>query len=254
MDINKQKARLIKRFNTITINLNKDLIKSSAKESTFNKDQIKANANIESLEKFIKNNNLSKYIYPIRLRNVRFKGAKLSDKTIALNKKLTKINDIVTHINNTTDQNDLIILNNLIDDNYIFKPAYRNKPFSESKVFNEKINVDYIFDDTYYTFVIKVGDINFQLDNMLYMPLKYSYNFSQLYDLLIDDKIKGTNNYYSSETRGVFYKMPEETQVNLVLSILERVESKYMKLDVLLSKLTPNTKIHNAIAKYQVFK
>ena len=168
MDINKQKARLIKRFNTIQVNLNKELVKSSKKEKIFNEDKAKASVHIQTLHKFIKDNNLSKHIYPIRLKNVRYKGAKLTDKTIDLNNKLTKINNIIIHINNTDNQNDLTILNHLIDDKCIFDGDY--KIFSKSKAFNDKLDIDYIFDDVYCRFVIKIGDINFIIAN-IYMPL-----------------------------------------------------------------------------------
>jgi len=253
MDINKQKLRLIKRFNTIKINLNKDLHKSSQKENQFNKDQIKANANIQELQKFIKDKNLSKHLYPIKVRNVHYKGIALKDKRININKKLAKVDDIISYINTATDQNDLTVLNHLIDDNYIFAPTYYPKSFSKCKIFDDKLNIDFIPDDLYLKLAVKIGDIYFQIKE-IYYPVNYGYSYNILYDILIDDKKHGSTNYYSSETREMFYKLSEDAQINIILAILTRINQKNSQLDNILLKLDPNTKIYNTIAKFQVFK
>ena len=109
-----------------------------------------------------------------------------------------------------------------------------------------EVNLDFIVSNNNINFTVAPNDITFT-------PTDIQLSFFSG-GLGVPGGTSGQLQYNNGHsTRDIFFKMHEDIQVSLVLKIMELIPNT-SNLDEILKSLSPNTKLYNVIAKYQVFK
>lgn len=250
------KNKIIKKYNTLKTNTNKELTKFTEKFELDNADLIKAEIEIAKLQQIVKDKNLEKYMYPISLRGVKYKNKSLKLKIDTYKLRINKVDSILTYLETCQDQNNLEILDHIIKSRYMFEYSnqYWSQEFKYFSIFSNNLinlNINFSYTNDYINLILNINDIEFVLSK-IYMP--NNVNQSDYYKVILYELISSPQSYNGSQSKkDIFFKMSEDTQANLILKILELIPQSN-NLDKILNILTPNTKPYNVIAKYQVFK